>query len=78
VIGGDFNDETAVFRLRPMNITFAKEQLPTSHSLVPFAIIDNGPHKCIDYLASNAPLVYYRRVETLISDHYGVETALSL
>jgi endonuclease/exonuclease/phosphatase family metal-dependent hydrolase len=78
IIGGDFNDTTTVFNLRPMNITFAREQLPTSHSLVPFAIADNGPHLCIDYIASNMTFSYYRRVETLISDHYGVEAGIVL
>lgn len=77
VIGGDFNDESVVFQLSPMYITFANEKLPTSHSLVPYSIADNGAHICIDYLVTTAPQIYYRRVETLISDHYGVETAIA-
>jgi len=78
VIGGDFNDEITVNSLAPMNITFARERLPTSHSLVPFAIADNNEHQCIDYIASTLPFIYYRRVETLISDHYGVEAVIVL
>ena len=76
IIGGDFNDTTTVNTLEPMNITFKREQVPTSHSLVPFAITNNGEHECIDYIASTLPFTYYRRVETLISDHYGVEAGV--
>jgi endonuclease/exonuclease/phosphatase family metal-dependent hydrolase len=78
IIGGDFNDSTTVSKLSPMNITFARDQVPTSHSLVPFAIADNGEHECIDYLASTLPFRYYRLMEALVSDHYGVEAMLTL
>lgn len=80
IIGGDFNDTKVVFDLpATMCISLAREQPPTSHSLVPFAIKgDDERHCCIDYISSNRTQRYSKLLQNLISDHYGVESGILL
>ena len=79
VIGGDFNDDQVVFSLAPaMQITLADSKPPTSHRQVPYAISCTEEQKCIDYIATNRTQRYSRVVGNLISDHYGVETVITL
>lgn len=78
IVGGDFNDERVVMRMpTDMDISLVFEQPPTSHNLVPYAI-PSTDHKCIDYLVTSCGQLYAKRVESLVSDHYGVEVAVAL
>ncbi len=75
IIGGDFNDDSLTAKyFSNYNISVNE---PTSHSLLPFCL-PGDKHYCIDYIVTNCSVSSTRRLNSLISDHYGVEMNITV
>ena len=79
LIGGDFNDTNSIELLpSTFQVSLRATRPPTYHQLVPYASPYDEPSECIDYITSTLPFTYEKRMNALVSDHYGVEVGLSL